>query len=532
MKYNNIEKYSSVWDLFQSCSKKYSEKDLIIFSNKYSDSKYSYSEFYNQVKKTAEFIVKENIKKGDKIILYGPSSPDWLKIFFSASLLSLVLIPLDLESSKEMIDQVLDETKPKAIFHTNQREFPSKYSFEKKYLLEKLEEYSYNMEEINTREYVKEIDPEDIFELAYTSGTTGNPKGVIVSQKMLTTNLYNGLLIFPIEKNYSALQILPLSHSYAQILNLGIFCIGGKMIIPANISSETIITTLKTHYINTIPGVPRLLDLIKNGIEKKFSEKKAGFIINFLQTVATFLPNSGRRLLFFFIHKQLGGSIKTIIAGGAPLSPSTFSWWENLGVRVIKGYGLTETGPIIAIEDKDNRDPISVGIPIPHQMIKFIKGEIVVKGDHVTQGYYKNEAKNKSTFTEDGWFKTGDLGYLKNGKLFLNGRADEKIILSNGINIYPKDIEFVLNRNLHITDSVIFGVEKKKDIELFAVVLTKKDRVFVSELIKKINNKINANQWIKDFYIWHEEDFPRTHTKKIKRKIITEYINKNILKNE
>ncbi|HEX9804174.1 MAG TPA: hypothetical protein VGA67_00670, partial [Candidatus Dojkabacteria bacterium] len=90
----------------------------------------------------------------------------------------------------------------------------------------------------------------------------------------------------------------------------------------------------------------------------------------------------------------------------------------------------------------------------------------------------------------------------------------------------------VLNRNLHITDSVIFGVEKKKDIELFAVVLTKKDRVFVSELIKKINNKINANQWIKDFYIWHEEDFPRTHTKKIKRKIITEYINKNILKNE
>lgn len=514
--YNNIKKYKNLWDLLNDSSKKYADQKVLVFKRGLKDYSLSYKDTLLETKKFSSYL-NSKFQRGDKLLVFLPPKAEWLEIFFACSLLGLVMVTVDVDMKVESVKEIIKSTKPKGIVYSKLTNIDFEYEFEEKIEIERIVKYISDVEAINTREFVKNIDVDKLFQIIYTSGTTGKPKGVMINQKAFVTNLYNALLIFPLEYKFSTIQTLPFSHIYGQIISIGIFNVGGKLHFLNKLNSVELIKALGKHDIDALALIPQIMIKIKKSVESRFQKFKLGFVLNTLQSITSKIPSySVRKKFWFFFHKQLGNNLDMIISAGAALPPDIFTWYENTGIKVYKGYGATETGPVITFEDKNNRDPYSVGLPIPYQMLKVEKGEVMTKGDHVTMGYYENPEENQKAFTSDGWYKLGDIGNFKNKKLILTGRKKDMVVLSNGLNVFPAEIEFEFNKEKNIEDVSVFGIDGENGEELFAAFLTKVSDEKLNEIVNKVNRRLDINQQIINYIKWPYEDFPRTHTRKIK----------------
>ncbi len=242
------------------------------------------------------------------------------------------------------------------------------------------------------------------------------------------------------------------------------------------------------------------------------------------------LPFSLRRILFSKIHKKFGNNINYFLCGGAVLDKELEGFYEAIGIPILQGYGLTETSPVLTSNILKDRKLGSVGKVIPGVEIKIDKNkEILAKGDSITPGYYKNPTKTRELF-KGGWLKTGDLGYFSKDRfLYLKGRKKDMIVTAAGINIYPEDLEEVINKIEGVKDSCVIGIEgkKKKKEDTHADLLLKK-KSNAKQIISKANKKLDASQKIKDYSVWPYEDFPRTTTLKVKKYFVKEFVKKKI----
>ena len=379
---------------------------------------------------------------------------------------------------------------------------------------------------------------DEVFELVFTSGTTGNPKGVMLAHDNVLAGVqsFHGI-IRPME--HRLVSLLPLSHSLEQAVSLYYALdVGADILYVRSRNPRVIFDALHDHRITTMLLVPQLLDLFWTAIEREVAKQGRAATFERLRRIARRLPMWARRLLFRSVHRQFGGGLRLFASAGAFLPPALQQAWEDIGVIVLQGYGSTETAAGCCTTMADH-PPGCVGWPPePVKMRIADDGEIQFAGPNLFKGYWENPEATAEAFTADGWYRSGDLGQLDaQGRLHLHGRKKDIIVLPNGFNVFPEDIENAL-RVAGVHDSVALETRPGR-IEV--VVLAPAGRApadgaatpdpsgtaapgaddplrrEIAAAVKEANRSLGANQRIEGWRLWPEADFPRTHTFKIRR---------------
>jgi long-chain acyl-CoA synthetase len=384
------------------------------------------------------------------------------------------------------------------------------------------------------------VGPADLAEIMATSGTTGTPKGVMLTHDNVVASIESFHRIVP-PMEHRLVSLLPLSHLLEQAVGLYYALdVGADVLYVRSRNPRVIFEALRDQRVTSMVVVPQVLDLFWSAIEREVAKRGRTASFERLRGIARRLPVPVRRLLFRSIHQRLGGQFRLFLSSGAFLPPALQQGWEDLGVTVLQGYGATETGTGSCTTLHDH-GPGTVGrVPEGIEMRLAPDGEIQFRGRTVFSGYWNAPELTTTAFTDDGWYRTGDLGHFDpEGRLVLSGRLKDMIVLPNGFNVYPEDIENAL-RIAGIRDSVVLETEPGR---IEAVVLGSAtgppgagavsaagpgDPAAVRErldaAVKAANATLGPNQRIAGWRLWPDEDFPRTHTYKIKRTQIAAWI--------
>lgn len=479
---------------------------------------FNYGQIYELAKKTALFLQSIGINKGDRVLIFAPNSPYWGIVFWASILRGSILVPINVQSTSEMIDKILKQTQAKVIF---------KYKFFKVTEYEGVNVLNIDLLEelINEFDQIKfipsQIFEDDIVQILYTSGTTGDPKGVLLSHKNIVSNI--NVVKNLVDLNFGKdrfLSILPLTHIFEQTVGFFIPQVYASHIVFMH-SYAAILDLMQKYKITKLLVVPEFLKVLSLKIREEYSKKGLLKIFNYLKGISLEIKNMFiAKFLFYPVHKKLGGYLDTIVCGGAFLDSDLELEWRALGIEVLQGYGLTETSPIISCNTYKDRKLGSVGKPVKSVELKIAEdGQILVKGPGVFLGYYKDKEKTEESFTEDGFFKTGDIGKIDDqGFLFLKGRKKYVIIGPGGQNVFPEDIEFEFNKTPGVKDSCVLGIPLKSGgTQIYVALLLNDLTINARSLVDKVNENLASYQRVNDFMIWPQDDFPRSVTKKIKK---------------
>lgn len=493
-------------------------KTAIIFK----DHKIDYKELIKQVNLFATIIPSDKISK---VAIFSENRIEWAYAFYSVWMKRAVSVPIDYLSTADDVSFILNDCKPEFVFYTNQtRDVFIEASKKLDYSIE-----SINIDEIKNKEPkiiepFPEINPAKTAVIIYTSGTTGSPKGVMLSYDNLLVNIEavtTDVEIF--KENDRVMVLLPLHHIFPLMGTLIIpLAVGATIVFSPSMASEDIMATLQNNQITIIIGVPRLYNLIRKGIRDKIEKSAIAKLLFKIAAKKNSLNLS--RKIFGSVQKKFGGKIKYMVSGGAALDKETAKDFLTLGFEVLEGFGMTECAPMITFTRPGNVVPGSAGQPLKTNEVKIIDGEIVNRGRNVMQGYY-NRPEETAAILKDGWLYTGDLGYLDDdNRIFITGRKKEIIVLSNGKNVNPEEIE---NKILSMSEVITeIGVFEKNDMLHAAIYpdYQKANSLNISDveefikwqIIDKYNQAVSQYKKIMKVSLTNEP-LPRTRLLKLKR---------------
>ena len=502
-------------ELFSQACRTYAANAAYQWRPRFRQLTWTYEDAWNHAISFARILSQNNIQKGDRVILIGFNSPFWVASFFGIQLRGAVAVPLSPESKPEFVLNIVQQTEAKLILKsriisTKGISLPAVF----------IEDIAKPSTPIHAS--LPALDEHDIAEIVYTSGTTGNPKGVILTHKNLLSSLAGSQKAIPVDHTMRFVSILPLFHMFEQMGGMLVpLAAGAQVSYAASRSPSHLGRIFQDDKPNRMLAVPEFLRLIYLRIKDQAEARHKLKMLEVLLSISKVIPSMALRRLFFRnIHKKFGWSMHTIASGGAPLEKEVGEFWESLGIYILQGYGLTETAPVLTVNSYQERALASVGKPIKGVTLKLSEdGEILAKGPNIFAGYWKDEQKTKEIFDEKGWFYTGDIGFFdKNGYLYIKGRKKSMIVLPSGENVYPEDIEVELNKEHGVVDSTILGLKRNGEEHVHAVLLLKKDtEVNPQTIIDKVNAKLMAYQRIQGFSVWSLDDFPRTPTRKVKK---------------
>ena len=350
------------------------------------------------------------------------------------------------------------------------------------------------------------------------------PKGVILTHGNIISNVVAGCREVMPQPSWRMLSLLPLSHMLEQTVgHLAVLFGGGRIVYPVSRQPSILVRTMQENGITSIVLVPQALELFMNAIERQAELTGKKETLAKLIRIAPRLPVWARRKLFGQVHRRFGGKLQFVMCGGARLEPALAEKWEALGVMVLQGYGTTEAAPIIACNSFQYKKLDALGKVLPGQEVRIASdGEIHTRGPNVTPGYWNQPEITEASF-EDGWYKTGDLGYIdEDGFLYFKGRKKDLIVLANGQNVYPEDIEPLLQNHGAVEDAVVVGMPSPNGGEDVHAVMITSDGSEGGPVIAEVNSQLAAHQQIRGFSIWPDEEFPRTHTLKVKKNLVLE----------
>lgn len=510
----------------------------------------TYKDFCKDVEALGTKLINMNLNN-KKIAVIGKNSYEWAISYLACTIIGVV-VPIDKESSDENIKEFLKASRADAIIaDTKYLDRLENTQIDKKIIkidmqnTLKYTDLSNLIDEgkmliSNGNEEFKntKINPDEMKILLFTSGTTGNAKGVMLSHKNICSNIISVAKIVKVDNSTSVLSILPLHHTYECTLGFLLVIYGGGNI--AYLEGLKYITKNIEEYKPTfILCVPLLLENVYKKILKNLKSSLPSKYLKDENNIIQNLPFYLKPIVKNKIKKSLGGKIKTFIVGAAAIKPEIVEGFVSLGIKVLQGYGLTECSPLVAGNNDTYYKAESCGMPIPNVEYKIDKpnekgiGEIIVKGPNVMLGYYENVDETNKVLI-DGWFHTGDLGYIDEEEfLYISGRSKNMILTKNGENIYPEEIESILNDSELIEEALIIGTSGgKEDVQVKAKIFPNMEAIkehlgnkiptkeelskLMSEAVKKVNEKLPNFKHIKSFKIM-DEDFERTTTNKIKR---------------
>lgn len=472
--------------------------------------RWSYSQLVQEAHNFARELQTRGVARGDRVLLTGENSPDWAAAFWGCCLVGAVVVPLDKGSTREFIDLVANQTQAKL-------------------LVDPL---------LNRISSLRDIPPppqnvtqDAIVEIIYTSGTTSDPKGVVLTHENILANLA------PLEREVQKylkwerffhpirfLNLVPMSHVFGQFMGLFVpQLLGGEVHFQESLNPAEIVRTTRKNRISVIVAVPRVLDGLREWVERDVQ-------INGSQDLDQRLVAMGshgflrRWWTFRKLHRQFGWKFWAFLSGGATLSERTEDFWRQLGFAVLQGYGMTETAALISVNHPFKRSRGSIGRLMPGYEVKLDEsGEIMVRGASVSPGYWTSEGHVNAR--NGGWLHTGDIGQLDaNGNLFFKGRQKDVIVSAGGLNIFPEDLEAALDRQPEIRASCVVAIEGAHGSEPFAAIIPHNSHSNIPAAIKRANEQLAEYQQVRQWSIWPDPDFPRTPTHKILKREVSAHL--------
>ena len=471
-----------------------------------------------RARRVAGWLRARGLAPGDRVAVWSPNMPEYAVLYFGAWLGGLVVVPIDVRTPQDVLDRFVGAAGPRLGFKSRSLEGTFAPPVAETFVLEELFELIADAPRL---EALPGVAPGSLCEIAFTSGTTGMPKGVMLTHGNFLAEVEALRVAFPLERDYRALSVLPLSHALEQVLTLLLaFSFGVRVTYVPRTNAVTIARALREDRITCLVLVPELLRLMLAGMERRAREEGKWGRWQGANRLAARLPFRLRRLLFAPVYAALGGHLRFFGVGGAPLNLKLAEAWERMGIRVFEGYGLTETSAAATINSWTAQRLGAVGKPVPGLELKIAHdGEILLRGPTVSPGYYDDAELTARSFT-DGWFRSGDMGFLDaDGFLHIAGREAFKIVLPDGRNVYPEDVERVLNLHPLVKESCVVGVERDAGEAVHAVLLTDAPER-VDEIVRETNRRLAAHQQIRGHTVWTGEDLPRTATLKVNRKLV------------
>ena len=498
---------------------------------------WSYRELERRTRIAAWRLRALGLKPGDRVLTWSPSGPELAATYFGAMRARLVYVPLDLRMSADAVRGVAAKSDAVRLLLGTGRDVPDPRDAGLTDLptttIESLTADPDASFPVDWQERIATWTspaPDEVFELIFTSGTTGTPKGVMLAHDNVSASVASFHRIIP-RLEHRIVSLLPLSHLLEQ--SVGLFyalSVGASVLYVRSRNPRVIFEALREHRVTSMVVVPQVLDLFWSAIEREVERQQRTRAFERLRRIARRLPVPMRRLIFRNVHQRLGGDFRLFCSAGAFLPPALQQAWEDIGVTVLQGYGTTETGTG-ACTMLDDHGLGTVGRPVHGIEMRIAQdGEVQFRGPTLFKGYWDEPAKTAESYTSDGWYRTGDVGHLDaHGRLILSGRKKDMIVLPNGFNVYPEDIENAL-RVAGVRDSVVL---ETKPGRIEAIVLDPRNagmtaletggmsdadikRLF-DDAVRAANQALGANQHIAGWRMWPEADFPRTHTLKIRR---------------
>jgi long-chain acyl-CoA synthetase len=449
----------------------------------------TYAQLYSRIGAAFDYFDRNRIHAGDRVLIRAENRLEWIAVFWACIAHGVEAVPVDYRFSHDLVERIRKESQARLVIDDAALDsiatLPGRVSFTP-----------------------TPVTPDDIVEIVYTSGTTGEPKGIVHRHQNICANLR------PFQKEISKykkwarpfqpiriLDLLPLSHMFgqSQALFIPVF-LEGAVAFTSEIHSSKIMHFVRSNRISVIVSVPRILENLKNEVEREFGK---------LGTEPLSVVH--RLWRYRRVHRRFGWKFWAFVVGGARVDPELEEFWKHLGFAVIQGYGLTEASSVVAVNHPFHSRTGSVGKVVEGQDVRIAEdGEILVRGESVTQT------------TNGEWLHTGDLGEMDSeGRLYYRGRKKDMIVTPDGLNVHPEDVEAVLNGFPEIRESAVVGVRSGSGEHVHAALIVRNNVSDVDALIRRANDRLETHQRIRDWSIWPHDDFPRTpSTLKIKRQEI------------
>lgn len=559
-KYFEATEFENIKELIYDAAKKYSEKTAFTIKHK-KEKEISYEEIsYTQLLKEVNQLGTKFYKLGyqnKRVAIVGRNRYEWVITHLANLLGGILSIPLDKELQVDELESCLVRSKADVLvfdekYLENVEEIKKRgkaniesyicMSEQEGYVsIPQLKQEGKEILEAGNKEYIEaKIDSFKMNILLFTSGTTSKSKAVMLSQNNIASNVYSMQLVEDIRKEDINIAFLPFHHIFGSTCMIVMLAFGVTTVFPDGL--RYIAQNLKEYKVSIFVGVPLLVEAIYKRIEQGIAKKGKTKIVTLAKKISNLLLKlhiDVRKKLFQEILNELGGSLRFVISGGAPLDRRVAQGFNELGINVVQGYGLTETSPVIAAENYKKMKYGSIGFPMENVQLELYNqdeqgiGEIRVKGPNVMLGYYENEEATKEVL-KDGWFYTGDLAYFdQEGYLFLAGRKKDMIVLKNGKKVFPDELETLINRLDEVSECIVYGMpdnKDKNDIKLSVKVVYDTEVVkekypdlsqkeledVIWQKIKEINKTFPPYKYIKNMILTKEE-LIKTTTKKVKR---------------
>ncbi|TMC44358.1 MAG: hypothetical protein E6J23_07915, partial [Chloroflexi bacterium] len=517
-------------DILEVSARKFGTKEAFIIRPGFRTRAWSYRDLNDVVPRVARYLSDSGIKKGDRVLIWGVNRPEYGIAFLATLRIGAILVPLEANYAAEFAVKIAERTRASAAIVSSQTLARAKALGLPLHEMERLPDLARICPPLPKAA----ITGDDLAEVVFTSGTTGDPKGAMLSHGNILSNAVAATQIFPIGPKQRLLSFLPLSHMFEQLG--GFFTVllaGASVIYPTSRQPAVVRRTFKERKVSMVLITPAVVKSLMLAIERTAEAQGRKKLFETLRRVARWLPMSVRRVVFFSVHRQFGGRFRYIVSGGAALDPALGESWRELGIDVIQGYGTTECSPGLTFNRVGLNRLGSVGTPLPGVEVKVATdGEVLARGPNVFKGYWENEEATRAVLDKEGWYHTGDLGELdKDGFLWLRGRKKDMIVLADGTNVYPEDIENALAADPRIEAiatplrpevATVVGLQRPgEDIQVHAVFLMK-DKEQVASIVRDTNVKLSGSQQIRGWTIWPDEEFPTTPTQKVKKRFVVE----------
>jgi len=506
----------------------------VVHRRGYRREKLTYAELHARVLFWSHALAGRGISPGDRVLLWGSNSAEWVACFWGILLRGAVVVPMDSAASSDFVQRAIQDAGVKLILRDGQQAElpgapPSMIINDLRHVpatLPSMPGAGVYPGDVSTRNTIAEI--------LYTSGTTGEPRGVVLTHGNFLANLE------PLERGIDPYRkyerwmhplrfvtLVPLSHVFGQFMALFVPpLLGATVVFEASASPAEIIRTVKRERATALIAVPRMLDAVHSGIERDLEGRGQTAWLK-----RTFEKANGKKFLrrawmFRRVHRRFGWKFWAFISGGAALSSDTEDFFKRMGYAVVQGYGMTETASLVSLNHPFRATRGSIGKVLPGREFKLSEdGEILVRGESVSAGYWENGAPRETSTGNDGWLRTGDLGELDaEGNLRFRGRKKNVIVTPAGLNIYPEDIEAAVKKRPTARDCVVVPLERGGNAEPCAVVLlngvSSDGDAAVRTAIESANASLAEYQRVRSWVVWPEPDFPRTATGKPRLSLI------------
>ena len=560
-KERNVQEFKNIKEIIYNSAKKYADHIAFIIKHQEGKNKtyenITYKTFLDQINSLGTKLFNMGLKN-KRIAVLGRNRYEWALGHLTNLLGGIISVPLDKDLQVDELESSLIRSKADAIFfdekyiekieeiksrnNTNLKEYICMSKIPGYDDIHTLREEGKKLLEDGNKEYISaKINENEMNILLFTSGTTSKSKAVMLSQKNIASNVYAMQRVEGIYDTDSNLAFLPFHHIFGSTALIVMLACGVRTSFPDGL--RYVAQNLKEYEVSVFVGVPLLVEAIYNKVMKEIEKQGKTKLIKAATKVSNFLLKFHidiRRKLFKQIIDNLGGKMRFVISGGAPLDPEVQKGFNNFGIRMIQGYGLTETSPVICAENDFKIRNGSIGVPMENVTVEIVNkdengiGELRAKGPNVMLGYYENEEETNKVL-KDGWFYTGDLGYMdKDGFIFITGRQKNMIVLKNGKKVFPEEVETLVNRIDIVEECMVFGMpdeNDKNDVKLSVKVVYNKDEVKekygdISEdeirniIWDKIKNDVNTTvpryKHIMNM-ILTDKELIKTTTKKVKR---------------